>query len=161
MVLEKACDAVVIRDERARKLDRGGDQQPIRRIAVLETMQLIAAGGSAMTQWHRFDAGTFDEARDPRLNRNIELDPSGIDQQRNLPGSDRTQANGSAVLPAIVDQSARRWAQAVIAAVEPEGDMRVEQQRIRSISRPISASGSTSRADAIRSTPLRIRTEPR
>ena len=75
--------------------------------------------------------------------------------------ADRTQTNGSAAL--LVDQSTRRWSQGLVAAVEPERDMRVEEQAIRhrSISRPVAASGSTSRAGAISSKPSGIRTDPR
>ena len=63
-------------------------------------------------------------------------------------------------MPLVVHpRSNRRLLAAVVTAVEPEGDMGVEQKAIarRSTSRP----GSTSRAGAMRSTPSRTRTEPR
>jgi hypothetical protein len=58
------------------------------------------------------------------------LDPSDVDEQRNFPHADCAQVNGSPVLPAAVDQSARRGPQLIVAAIEPEGDMGVEQKRL-------------------------------
>src|SRR5204862_2027720 len=115
-----------------------------------------------MVERRRLDAGTLKKARNPALDREIELNSSGIDEQRDLPGRHGTQANDPVVLPAAIDQTTGRRTQAFVAAVEPEGDMRVEQQlvRHRSISRPVAASGSTSRAGATTSTCSRTRTDP-
>src|ERR1700733_15391739 len=44
MLLAEACNALVISDQRTGKLDRRSNQKSIRRVAVLEMMQLIAAG---------------------------------------------------------------------------------------------------------------------
>ena len=101
--LAKAGDALVVGDERAGELDRGGDQQAIGRIAVLEMMKLVAAHSRAMAEGRRCDAGAFWETRNPRLDRKIQFDSSGIDEQCNLPGGNRTQANGITILPAIID----------------------------------------------------------
>ncbi len=155
MLLAEADDALIIGDQRTSKLDRRRNQKPVRRIAVFEMMQLIAAGGSLVTQRHRFDSETIEETLDPCRNGNVEVDPSGVNEKSDLPNRDVAEQNGAAVLPANVDQGTRRNAQSVIATVEPEGDVGVEQKAIgqRSISRPVSASGSTSRAGATTSTP--------
>lgn len=71
----EARNPFIISDQRAGELDCGSNQEPIRRIAVLEMMELVAAGGSLMAEWHRFDAGTLEEAPDPSLNGNVEIDP--------------------------------------------------------------------------------------
>jgi hypothetical protein len=162
MPFPEAQDTLVIGDQRTAELDRGCDQKSICRIAVLEVVELITPRGLTMAKRRRFDPGTLQESRDPFFNRKIELDAPGVDKECDLPKGDGAEANGSAILPATIDPSARPWAQALIAAVEPESDMRVEQQRIRhrSVSRPVPASGATSRAGAIRSMPSRTRTDP-
>ena len=52
----EARNPFIISDQRAGELDCGSNQEPIRRIAVLEMMELVAAGGSLMAEWHRFAA---------------------------------------------------------------------------------------------------------
>src|SRR2546430_15072854 len=45
---------------------------------------------------HRFDAGTFEEAPNPCVNRDVEIDPPGVNKQRNLPGDRKsTRLNSS------------------------------------------------------------------
>lgn len=107
MVFAEARDRLIVGDERACKLDRGCDEKPIRRIATLEMMELIAAGSRAMAEGHCLDAWSFKKARNPVLDRNIQFDPPRIQEQRNLPDSNCTHKNGCAALPAIVDQHAR------------------------------------------------------
>jgi hypothetical protein len=63
---------------------------------------------------------------DPCLNGNVQVYPSGVDQQHNLPSRDGTEKNGPPAPPAAVDQSTGRGAEAVVAAVEPQGDIGVE-----------------------------------
>jgi hypothetical protein len=46
MLLAEANDPLVISDQRTGELDRRRDQKPVRRVAVLEVMELIAAGCS-------------------------------------------------------------------------------------------------------------------
>ena len=78
MLLAEADDALIVGDQRTSKLDRRRNQKSVRRIAVFEMMQLIAAGGSLVTQRHCFDAGTIEETLDPCRNGNVEVDPSGV-----------------------------------------------------------------------------------
>ncbi len=79
MLVAEADDAlIVIGDQWTSKLDRRRNQKSVRRIAVFEMMQLIAAGGSPVTQRHRFDAGIIEETLDPFRNGNVEVDPSGV-----------------------------------------------------------------------------------
>src|SRR5271165_4394542 len=150
MRFAEASNALVIRDQGAVKLDCGGNEQPIRGITVLETVELIAARGCMMAQWHRRDAGTIEEALDPGFNGNVQINPPGVDEQRYLPGGDGAQVNGSAASPAVIGQSTGRRTRALVAAVKPQRDVGVEQERIRhdSISRLLSASDSTSSARA-------------
>ena len=121
-------DALIIGDQRAGEFDRGSDEQPIRRVTVFELVKSVAAGSGAMAKRHSFDARTFQETRDPPFDGKIQFDPPDIDEQRNLPNTDSTQANGPAILPASIDQSMSRRPQAIVAAVKPEADMRVEQE---------------------------------
>src|SRR5437588_10311964 len=78
MPCAKTRNALIVSDKRTGEIDCGGDQKPIGRIAVLEMMQPVAAGGRLVTQWHRFDAGTLEEAVDPCLNGDVEIDPAGV-----------------------------------------------------------------------------------
>ena len=119
MLLPEAYDALVIGDQRTGKLDRGGDQQPIGRVTMLETMELVGAGRSVVAQWECFNSWAIDEALDPRLDRNIQFNPTGVDQESDLPGGHCAEENGAAAQPAFVDQKTRGRAQAFVAAVEP------------------------------------------
>jgi len=104
MLPAKACAALIISDEGTGKLDRRGDQQPIRGIAVLQMMQPIAAGSGMVAERHRLDAGTVEKAFNPRLDGNVEVDPFRVDEQRNLPGRDGAEKNVTPVPPALIDQ---------------------------------------------------------
>ena len=86
MLLAEACDAIIIGDQRTGKLDGRRDEESISWIAVLKMVQLVGAGGGDMTYWLSFKAGAVKEAIDPRLNRNIKLNTSCIDEQRDLSG---------------------------------------------------------------------------
>ena len=55
-------------------------EKSVRRIAVFEMMQLIAAADSMVTQRQCFDAGTIEETLDPCRNGNVEVDPSGVNE---------------------------------------------------------------------------------
>src|SRR4051794_29535909 len=111
-------------------------------------MQPIAARGGQRVQWYGFDAGSINKTADPRLDRHIKRDPPGIGEQCNFPGRHGAEQYGPAAMPTIVDKQARRREQTVVTAVEPKDDMRIEQQGIGhcSTSRPVAASGSSSRA---------------
>lgn len=61
----EARDAVVVGDERAAALDRRGDQETVRRIAVLQVVQPVAARGGAEAERGRLHARTAEEARNP------------------------------------------------------------------------------------------------
>ena len=88
MLPAEADDALIVGDQRTSKLDRRRNQKSVRRIAVFAMMQLIAAGGSLLTQRHCFDAGTIEETLDPCRNGNVEVDPSGVKEKRDLPNRD-------------------------------------------------------------------------
>jgi hypothetical protein len=122
----EARDAFIMGDQRRSKLDGSRDQKSIRRIAVLEMMKLIDAAGYAITQGHRLNAGTLEQTLNPRLNRNVKLNPACIDEQRKLPNRDDAEQDGSAIPPAAVQQSACRGVQVIVAAFKPQSNMRVE-----------------------------------
>jgi hypothetical protein len=89
---------------------RGGQgvssgRKPIRRIAMLELIETIAAASGLIPERRRLDARALEEPRNPSLDRRSQLDLSVVDKQRNFPDADSTQSNGSPVLPATVDQS--------------------------------------------------------
>lgn len=65
------------------------------------------------------DARPIEETLNPRIEGHIEVDPTSIGMPGDFPGRDRAEKNGSAVLPAIVDQGTCRGTQAVIAAARP------------------------------------------
>ena len=48
-------DALIVSHQRAAKVDRRGDQKPVRRITVLKMMKLVAAGVGTMCQWHALE----------------------------------------------------------------------------------------------------------
>jgi hypothetical protein len=90
--------------------DRGGQgvsssQRPIRRIAMLELIETIAAASGSIPEKRRLDARTFEKPRDPSLDPRIQLDLRAVDEERNFPDTDSTQTKGSPILPATVDQS--------------------------------------------------------
>jgi len=126
MPLAEAGDAFVIGDQQTSAVDSGRYEQPIRRVTLFEMMKLIAPGSHAMAERHSLNTGTFEEARHPRFDRDIQFDPPDIDEQRDLPDGHGTQAYGSAVLPALFDQKPRRCAQAGVAAVEPQSNMSIQ-----------------------------------
>jgi hypothetical protein len=125
--LAETRNALIVGDQRTIELYRRRNQKPVRRIPVLEMMQLIAAAGGAMAKRHGFDAGTLKKALEPGYNGKIKIDPSRIDQERDLPGSDGAEQDRAAGAPAAVDEAARGRLQSVVSAVEPESNMGVEQ----------------------------------
>src|SRR5207248_11528508 len=93
--LAEVCNALVVRDQGTCKLDRRGDQQAICWIALLQMVKRIAARRCMQAQGRGFYAGTMQETVDPGRNREIEIDPLRVDEERNLPGCDGTHENGS------------------------------------------------------------------
>ena len=67
-------------DQRARELNRRRDQEPVGRIAMLELIQAIAAGSRTVGERYGLDTWTFEKSRNPRLDRQVQLDPPGIDE---------------------------------------------------------------------------------
>ena len=86
---------------------------------MLQMMKQIAARCRQVAQRHSRNAGTLQETIDPSLNGKIEIDPLGIDEERNLPDCDRTHENGAAVPPAGIDECTGGSAQPLVTAVEP------------------------------------------
>lgn len=86
MLLAEARNPLVVSDKRTGELDRARDQKPVRWIAMFEMMQAIAPGRGPPTQRRRLQAGPSEKAFDPGLDRNVEIDPSPLDQKGNLPG---------------------------------------------------------------------------
>jgi len=129
---------------------------------MFEMVKLIAPRSSTVLKRNRFDPRALQESVDPFINWNVQIDAASVDECCNLPCGDGTDANSSAMLPAGIDPRVGFRTQAVIAGIEPENDMGVEQQSIghRSISWPVSASGTTSRTDATKSTSPRTWTDP-
>src|SRR5208282_5554173 len=82
-------------------------------VVAFEMMQLIAATGGPMGERRGLDAGAAEKALDPRLDGNVEIDPAGVDEQRNLPGGDGAEENRAAAAPAAVNEGTRRVPQAV------------------------------------------------
>jgi hypothetical protein len=120
--LAEAGDTRVIGDQRAGARDGRGDRQPVRRITVGEIMPPIGACGGAAVERRGRDAGPIEKALDPPLDRNVEFDPPGIDEERDLPGRDGAEQDGPAALPAPVDRRMGRRAQMAVAAVAPQRD---------------------------------------
>jgi len=67
--LAEARNTLVIRDQRTLKLDRCRNQKTIRRVAVLEMVQLIGGGSGPIAQGYRLDARALQETVEPCLNR--------------------------------------------------------------------------------------------
>src|SRR5947209_4042631 len=105
-----------------------------------EMAQSVCAAGCTMRERHSGDTRPVEKALDPCFDRDIELDPPGIDQKRDFPSCDGAQIYRSATLPAAVDQAPRTVGEMPIAAVEPKRDVGVKQQafRHRSNSAPVS-----------------------
>ena len=78
--LTEAGDTLVIGDQRTRKLDRCGYQQTIRRIALLEMMQLIGTRSRSPAQGYRLYARALKKTLDPCLDREIEINPPQVDK---------------------------------------------------------------------------------
>src|SRR6516164_8253937 len=115
--LAEARNPLVVSNQWTSELDRRGNQQTIGRVSVLEMVQLIGTRGSAVAEEHRLDAWTVEKPLSPCIDRNVEVDTTGIDEQGDLPDRHGTQINRTAVVPAAVDQRPGRRAQAIIASV--------------------------------------------
>lgn len=162
VMLGEPFDPFVVCDQRTGKLDGRRNQEPVRRITLRQRMQAIASRRSAMAKRYCFDAWSIEKPLDPDVDRDVERDPPQINQQRDLPNTHWAEQNRPSLQPTTVDQRASRGMQADIPAVEPKDDVGIEQQplRHRAISAPVSASGRTSRAGAVKSTPSLTRTDP-
>jgi hypothetical protein len=86
-------DALIVSHQRAAKVDRRGDQKPVRRIAVFKMMKLVAASGGAMRQRYALEAWPIKKTVDPRIHGNVEFDPSRIDKQGDFPDRDGAEPN--------------------------------------------------------------------
>jgi hypothetical protein len=115
----EARNSLVVRHQWAGKLDCGGNHQTARWITVCQMVEVVATRRRMMAQrrWH--NAGTIEEALNPSVDGNIQVNPSGVDEQRHFPRADGAQVNAPAAAPALVDQSAGRRTQVIVAAVEP------------------------------------------
>ena len=100
----KLRDTRIIRNQRAGKLDRRCDEETIRWVAVLETVKLITARSCAIAQRDGHNSRTVQEPLDPSGYRYIEINSTGIDEQRYLPRADCAQVNAATASPAIIDQ---------------------------------------------------------
>src|SRR5438105_4083789 len=98
MSFAEPCNALVIRDQGANQLDRRSDEE------VFELVQPIAPRRGMTCQRGRGNPGTIDEALDPRLDGNIEIDASKIDQQGDFPSRDRAQIDGTPAPPTAIDE---------------------------------------------------------
>src|SRR5579871_894228 len=99
----KARDALVVRDQRAAKLDRRRNQHTIRRVAVFEMMKSVGTRSRTIIQGHGLDAGAAKETAHPLFHRQVQIDSSGVDQQRHFPCTDGAHQNPAVVFPAMVD----------------------------------------------------------
>ena len=115
-----------------------------------------------MPERQRSDPRPTKKARNPAIDRQIEFDVALVDQERNFPDADRAQIDGSAPVPAFVNDCARGSPELVTTTVQPESDMSVEEEPLahRRSSRPVAASGVSLNTGPIKSTPDRTRTEP-
>jgi hypothetical protein len=111
--------AFIVSDKRTVQFYRRGDQKPVRWIPIFEMLEPVAAGGGVMCQRYALYTWPVQETLNPIIDRNIELNPSCIDEQGDFPGRHRTEEYCSAILPAIVDQGPGRTTQPIIAAIEP------------------------------------------
>jgi hypothetical protein len=107
IICGEAQNALIIGNERTGEFDRGSDQEPIRRIAMFELIETVAAARGTMAERRRFDARPLEKPRNPCLDRKIQLDPRTVDEQRNFPDTNGTQTDGSPVLSAPVEQATR------------------------------------------------------
>ena len=73
-------DALVISDQGTTEFDRRRYQEPIRRIAMREMLQLIAARCGAVSYRNCGDPGTLDKSTNPGFDREVEIDPSRVDE---------------------------------------------------------------------------------
>ncbi len=152
---------IVVGHKRAAETYGAGDKQTICRIAVFQMVQAICMGCCHMIELHGFESRSIQEALHPRVHRQVEFDEALVHEHRDLPYADRTEENSATGLPCRVNRPPGCLTQTGFAAIQPQDDMRIEQQiRHRRISRPISASIASSRIGWVRSTPRRTRTEP-
>ncbi len=158
----KVRDAFVISDQRTGEFDRGGDQKPVCRVAVLQMMKLIGMRGGLEAERHGLNAGTPDKALHPAIDRNIELNPPAIDKQCNFPSGDGAQKNRSAILQqsSINVRVESRKLSLPLSSHNAICVSREEAVDQCCISRPVSESSSSLRIGAIRSTPSLICTDP-
>jgi hypothetical protein len=125
-------------------------------------MEFVGATCGGVAEGESVDRGTIEETPDPIPDRKIELNASSIDEQRDLPGADRTQVDRPATVPTGINRGTGSVTQILAAAVQPQRNVRIEQDGVRQrlISLPVAASGSTSSTGAVRSMPWGTLTDP-
>jgi hypothetical protein len=79
IICGEAQNALIIGNERTGEFDRGSDQESIRRIAMFELIETVAAARGTMAERHRLDARPLEKPHNPCLDRKIQLDPPTVD----------------------------------------------------------------------------------
>ena len=161
--LGKPSDPRIVCDQWTAEIDRRRDEQAIGGIPMFEFSKPICHGRRGYAQGCALNPGHPDQTLDPRLDGPIQYHASPIDQLSDLPDGYRTDQDFATPPPTVVDQRARIRTETFVPAIEPESDVRIEQECIgqRAISAPVSVSGSSSKIGAIKSTPSATLTEPR
>ena len=88
MLLAEARDALVIDDELAGELNRGGDQKPVGRVAAFERVGADRCERRPDIRAEPLRRWALKKALHPRLDRTIEVDPPRVDEERDLPCAD-------------------------------------------------------------------------
>ncbi len=153
-------NSTIIRHQRAPKIQRCRDQQPISWIAPLIMRQPICARRSAPRQRNGRNARTSQKTFHPGLSRAVQTNPPRIRKYRDLPGGNRADENCTPRQPKPIDNVPCPSPQSLISGIKPKHHMRVQQHRIRQGSAAPSTSISSSITGATRSTPSRTDTEP-
>lgn len=157
----ESADSLVVGDERAASVDGAGYEQSVGGVTMLQMVQIIGECRSPMVKRHCFKAGAAEKSLHPSINRQIELNGSLVNEHRDFPHADCAQKDSTTGLPGRLYRLLRCLSQANVAVVQPQRDVRIEQQVAhRRISAPVSASISSSKTGCVRSTPARTRTEP-
>jgi hypothetical protein len=105
--------------QRTTLINGGRDQQSIRRVAVLETVQPVGARCGAVAQRQDLYAGPIGKALKPGFDWTHQFNPAPVNKLRDFPDADRAEQNGTAAAPAILDQPKCSRAQSFIARFQP------------------------------------------